>query len=277
MSDDNVVKNPIDIMVQAMTEKEESEQKTDAVPNTESSDEGLVDADVSELSDADDFGDDSEEDWESRYKKLKHQNDKDVRGKIKLRQERKANRDEIAALRQKIASLENSNVPDFADYGDDLDAYAEALEKHSSQAPVKVDTAFDNAKSALIDMAEDGDVPSDWMDVVTQDDVPFTEDIIIAMADLDNGHTVMYELAKKKDLLVSILNKRDPMMRALALRDFASGLSSKRRDNRMDGFGNDSRASVSAIDPIGGTQRGRSNLDSLSVADHMKAIRSQRF
>lgn len=36
MSDDNVVKNPIDIMVQAMTEKEESEQKTDAVPNTES-------------------------------------------------------------------------------------------------------------------------------------------------------------------------------------------------------------------------------------------------
>lgn len=277
MSDDNVVKNPIDIMVQAMIENEDGEQKTNTVDDAESVDEVLAGDDVSESDGDDGFDGDSDEDWKSRFKKLKHQNDKDVRGKIKLRQERKANREEIAALRQKIASLENSNVPDFADYGDDLDAYAEALEKHSSQAPVAVDAAFDNAKSALIDMAEDGDAPSDWMDVVTQDDVPFTEDIIIAIADLDNGHTVMYELAKKKDLLVSILNKRDPMMRALALRDFASGLSSKRGSNRMDGFGNDSRAAVSAIDPIGGTQRGRSNLDSLSVADHMKAIRSQRF
>ena len=276
MSDDNVVKNPIDIMVQAMIENEDGEQKTNTVDDAESVDEVLAGDDVSESDGDDGFDGDSDEDWESRYKKLKHQNDKDVRGKIKLRQERKANRDEIASLRQKIASLENSEVPDFADYGDDLDAYAEALEKHSSRAVTKVDTAFDNAKSALIDMAEDNDAPSDWIDVVTKDDVPFTEDIIIAMADLDNGHAVMYELAKKKEVLVSILNKRDPMMRALALRDFASGLSSKRYGNRMGGFGNE-RQNVSAIDPVGGTPRGRSNLDSLSVADHMKAIRSQRF
>lgn len=204
--------------------------------------------------------------------------EKEIQGKVKLRQQRRELREENARLKAELESLKGKPEPKLEDF-DTVEDFEAAMETHGKVE--QGNPAFDVAKSTLIDMAEES-APEDWYEVVSREPkdggVPFTEEMIILLADFDDGANVMYELAKRPDEYAKIESKLSQAMKIRALERFADSLNAVDDEpatgNRMAAGQTVRKPKVAAIDPVGGGTRGSPKLESMGIEDHIKAVRS---
>ena len=199
---------------------------------------------------------------------------KEIAGKAKLRAERRELRDEVSRLKAELESLKGGNLPDVDDF-ETAEEYEEALKKHEAASKTAANPTFVQARDTLFEQKEDwSDAPDDWFETISDNTLPFTEDFVVLVSDLENGAKVLYELARNRDALNKIVGKRTEAMRIRELERFEKSLGVPEA-NSMAVSTPKQKPVVSAIDPVGGGSKGRTSLESLSVEDHLAAVRSR--
>jgi hypothetical protein len=217
---------------------------------------------------------------ESKEEELvsKDELEKEIKGRVKLRGKLRDAKQRIAELESELHSLKQPDGPRLEDF-ETIEDYEAAVSAAQNAGATPVE--FVAARDSILEQHEDwDDAPEDWMEVVSRDPkdggVPFSEDMIIMVADLDEPASVMYELAKNPEAYARISGKRSKEMKALALKEFANSLDARQpaaSANRMSGQLT-KKPKVAPIDPVGGGSRGQTSIDSLDVADHIKIVRS---
>lgn len=197
---------------------------------------------------------------------------------FKLREQKRGLKSENAQLRAELEALKaQKSEPNILDYEDEAE-YQSAVESYEqSKASVQPsDFVLARAQDTLKEQVEEWDeAPSDWLDVVSDGSLPFDKEMLMLLADIDNGAEVMYSLAKDKEALNNIASKLSQVKRDKALNDYIDSLSVQDKGasvNQMAG-NRTQKPTVSAISPVGGGSKGKSSLESMSVADHMAAAR----
>ena len=270
-------KDPIQEMVNAMISAEENQ---DAEPVKEESQ--AEETDVEETGEAVEESEVAEPD-DDKPVFTKKQWDREISDKVKLRHQRKELREENAKLKAELESLKKPKAPDIDDF-DDPEDFEKALEQYEKQEKGKPvsDASFEVAKSAILEQHSDWeDAPEDWNEVVTRSvadgGVPFTIEMVKMLADLDNGAQVMYHLATNKDEFNKVNSKLTDAARIRQLEKLSESLQGGtvpvKEDNKMNLTR--PQKTVAAIDPVGGGNKGGSSLESLSVADHLAALRTR--
>jgi len=257
-------KDPVEAMVEAMSASEAPEKALEVEPKAEQKE--VPEQEVVDDSDNDEFVPKSD------YKK-------EIAGRAKLREQRRQLRSQVEELQAEVAKLKGGDkAPDILDY-EDVDEYDEALKKHEEQkVKSNVPEVVVRARAILLDQHDEWtDAPSDWLDVVSRDDLPYGAGMLAMFADLDNGAEVMYSLANDEKALAKIMSKISDVNRGLALKDYAKGLTKAEPEeagtNEMTALTRQQKHSVSAIAPVGGGARGKASIESWSIEDHMAAGR----
>lgn len=216
-------------------------------PKKEPEREDEVDLDETDLEedDSEDDVDDPDHDEDKRERGMKKRLFKEREKKRQLRREN-------AELKAKLSALKSDapNIDDFEDY----DEYLAEKEKYESAAPAQPATPleFQEAVEDLWEQAEDWDAkPQDFEEKVKSKDFPVSQELVMLIADMDNGAEMLYHLATNPEDFKRVAGKRTPELKAIALDRLSSRLSA---------------ASVSktniqkkgVIDPVGGSSGGRS-------------------
>jgi hypothetical protein len=190
--------DPVQSMVDAMLASEEakSDAPTQAVVedgDRASEDDGLQKADEGTSAEV-----------EEEKERLVPASDlsKEIAGRAKLRAERRQLREENAKLKAELESLKGNKVPDVDDF-ETAEEYEEALKKHEQQVSQPVSVTFVEARTTLLEQKDDwDDAPEDWMEVVSDNALPFTEKFIIEVSDLENG--TLSHLCTRNTSLLSV-------------------------------------------------------------------------
>lgn len=153
----------------------------------------------------------------------------------KQKEAREADRARIAEQDAKIARLEAENkaLQDGIVDTDTAENYDEAVQTNAVNTALgaqktaeieqakreKATIAQETAIKARNEFAERGreiEGVTDFEDVVFKDDVPFTQDTVAALMEIDNGPAIAYDLATKPERLQE-LNALSPTQRAIKL------------------------------------------------------------